>query len=93
FEIDPVGGQFRLHARLRLTLDSEIDDEQHWAFRAISSPNAVAVQSRLRNAAIEAGLDANVSRRQLFILRNIDWPSGPKTAQIVSEFTANGGQV
>ncbi|PYE13139.1 uncharacterized protein DUF87 [Williamsia limnetica] len=93
FEIDPVGGQFRLHARLRLTLDSEIDDEQHWAFRAISSPNAVAVQSRLRNAAIEAGLDSNVPRRQLFILRNIDWPGGPKTAQIVSEFTANGGQV
>ncbi|WP_207840302.1 ATP-binding protein [Williamsia soli] len=93
FEIDPVGGHFRLHARLRLTLDSDIDDEQHWAFRAISSPNAVAVQSRLRNAAIETGLDANVRRRRLFILRNIDWPGGPKTAHIVSEFAANGGQV
>jgi hypothetical protein len=91
--LDNIGGGFRLHARLRQTLDSEIDDEQHWAFRAIAATHAGAVQSRLRNASIDAGLSAAVPRRKLFILRNIDWPSGPKSADMVNEFTANGGQV
>lgn len=93
FTIDQVGGQFRLHARLRQTLDSLTDDEHHWAFRAISATHAGAVQSRLRNASIDAGLSGSVPRRQLFILRNIDWPGGPKTADMVAEFTSNGGQV
>lgn len=93
FVLDPVGGQFRIHARLRQTLDSEIDDEQHWAFRAISATHAGAVQSRLRNASIDAGLATTVSRRQLFILRNVDWPGGPKTADMVAEFLAEGGQI
>jgi hypothetical protein len=91
--LDNIGGGFRLHARLRQTLDSDIDDEQHWAFRAIAATHAGAVQSRLRNAAIDAGLSAAVPRRKLFILRNIDWPGGPKTADMVNEFTANGGKV
>lgn len=93
FTIDNVGGQFRLHARLRESLDSDIDDERHWAFRAISATHAGAVQSRLRNASIDAGLSADVPRRQLFILRNIDWPNGVKTAAMVDEFTASGGRV
>lgn len=91
--LDNIGGAFRLHARLRQSLDSDIDDEQHWAFRAISATHAGAVQSRLRNATIDAGLSAAVPRRKLFILRNSDWPSGPKTAHMVNEFTASGGQV
>ncbi|ORM25027.1 AAA family ATPase [Williamsia sp. 1135] len=93
FSLDRVGGKFNLHARLRQTLDADTDDEQHWAFRAISSPNARAVQSRLRNASIDAGLSSAVPRRQLFILRNEDWPGGQLMASMVSEFTANGGQV
>ncbi|PXW31084.1 UNVERIFIED_CONTAM: AAA ATPase-like protein [Williamsia faeni] len=93
FTIDYVGGQYRLHARLRLILDAFTDDEQHWAFRAISATNPKAVQSRLRNASIDAGLSSSVPRRQLFILRNIEWPGGPKTTDMVNEFTANGGQV
>jgi hypothetical protein len=91
--LDNIGGGFRLHARLRQTLDSDTDDEQHWAFRAIAATNARSVQSRLRHAAIHAGLSASVPRRQLFVLRNNDWPSGQLTADMVNEFTANGGEV
>ncbi|PHV65595.1 hypothetical protein CSW57_17785 [Williamsia muralis] len=92
FVLDPIGSQFCIHSWLRQTLDSQIDDEQYWAFRAISATHAGAVESRLRNATIDAGLAMTASRRQLFILRNVEWPGGPKTADVVSDL-AEGGQV
>ena len=59
-----------LHARLRLTLDERIEDEEHWAFRAISSNHPGAVMSRVTSASTMAGLDPTVPKRRLFLLRN-----------------------
>lgn len=81
-----------LHARLRRTLDEGIDDEEHWAFRAIASGHPGAVMSRINAASTVAGLDANVPKRRLFLLRNDRWPSGPKTTETVNGFHARGGR-
>src|SRR5258706_15849732 len=79
-----------LHARLRLTLDEGIEDEEHWAFRAIGSNHAGAVMSRIQSASTMAGLDATVSKRRLFLLRNSGWPTGPKTTETVNIFHSRG---
>lgn len=92
FRPDPLPGQrVVLHGRLRQTLDAATDDERHWAFRAIASGNAVAVQNRVRKAWEATGF--NPDRRQLFLLRNTAWPKGAKTAVMIAEFEAAGGRV
>lgn len=93
FRVDPrPGAKAVLHARLRQSLDSATDDERHWAFRAIAAPNAVAAQSRIRNAWSATGFGTDTTRRQLFFLRNTSWPSGKKTAEMIAEFEAGGGR-
>jgi Helicase HerA, central domain len=93
FQLDPPPGkQVRLHGRLRQNLDAATDDERHWAFRAIASTNAIAVQNRIKNACVAAGFGTNVDKRQLFLLRNTSWPGGVKTAQVVADFEAAGGR-
>lgn len=92
FRPDPLPGQrVVLHGRLRQTLDAATDDERHWAFRAVSSGNAVAVQNRIRKAWEATGF--NPDRRQLFLLRNTAWPKGAKTTVMIAEFEAAGGRV
>jgi len=88
----PPGRVVTLHARLRQTIDAATDDERHWAFRAISAPNAVAAQTRIKKACGAAGFSRTSSKRQLFLLRNTPWPSGAKTAALVSEFESAGGR-
>jgi hypothetical protein len=93
FQLDPPPGkQVRLHGRLRQNLDANTDDERHWAFRAIASTNAIAVQNRIKKACVAAGFSAGVDKRQLFLLRNASWPGGVKTAQVVADFEAAGGR-
>lgn len=87
----PPGAHVVLHARLRETLDRATDDERHWAFRAVSATNALSVQSRIRKACTATGIGSD--RRTLFLLRNTAWPTGPKTAALIEEFLAAGGQV
>lgn len=93
FHTDPPPGRVvALHARLRQTLDPATDDERHWAFRAISASNAVAAQTRIKKACAAAGFNRNSPKRQLFLLRNTPWPNGAKTAGLVADFEASGGQ-
>lgn len=86
----PPGRRPALHARLRQSLDADTDDERHWAFRAIATSNAVAAQTRIRNASSAVG--SGSGKRRLFLLRNTPWPSGKKTAELVAEFEATGGR-
>src|SRR5262245_49231906 len=46
-----------LHGRLIQVINESTDNEAHWCFRAIASPRAVAVISRVRAACTKAGLD------------------------------------
>ncbi|TPG33690.1 helicase HerA domain-containing protein [Mycolicibacterium hodleri] len=93
FRLDPPppARQAHLHGRLRQSLDAGGDDERHWGFRAIASTNAVAAQSRIKNAYSAAGFGTNLDKRKLFLLRNTSWPSGAKTAALVADFHAAGG--
>jgi Helicase HerA, central domain len=94
FRIDPPQGKnVVLHARLRQTLDSATEDERHWAFRAIAATHPLAAQNRVKKAWNAAGIESRPDRRQLFLVRNGRWPSGPKTAQLISDFQAAGGHV
>ena len=86
----PPGRRPPLHGRLRQILDSETDDERHWAFRGIATGNALAAQTRIRNASSAVG--SGSGKRRLFLLRNSPWPSGKKTAQLVQELEAAGGR-
>ena len=95
FSVDPPpSAQPPLHARLRLTLDEATEDQVHWCFRAISEEHhAIAALARIRKACTVAGLDARVTRRKLFLLRNGTWSSGAKTRQAVTAFTQAGGTI
>jgi Helicase HerA, central domain len=88
----PPGRVVTLHARLRQTVDAATDDERHWAFRAIATGNPTAAQARIKKACGAAGFSRASDKRQLILLRNTPWPSGPKTAALVSEFDAAGGR-
>ncbi len=81
-----------LHARLRRTLDEAREDEEHWSFRAIAHANARAVQARLRSARLESGLRRGTHKRHLVVVRNTDFPSGPKTREAVAEFADAAGR-
>ncbi|MFI9642482.1 ATP-binding protein [Micromonospora sp. NPDC051925] len=94
FSVDPPpSAQPPLHARLRLTLDEATEDQVHWCFRAISEEHhAIAALARVRKACTVAGLDARVTRRRLFLLRNGAWSGGAKTGQAIAAFTQAGGR-
>lgn len=81
-----------LHARLRLNLDENTEDQVHWCFRAISARHhGNAALYRLRGADRAAGLDPMVTKRKLFLLRNEPW-SGAKTKQELKAVTGRGGR-
>ncbi|GLX00618.1 ATP-binding protein [Microtetraspora sp. NBRC 16547] len=89
----PPSSKPPLHARLRRILDEHTEDEAHWAFRAIASENAVAALNRLRNASVATGLDADVPKRRLFVLRNAKWANGPRTREALAAFERAGGRI
>ncbi|WP_205752681.1 ATP-binding protein [Cryptosporangium phraense] len=88
----PPGARPALHARLRKTLDDATEREAHCAFRAISSTNANAALTRLKNAVTMSGLEHDRSGRHLVVLRNSDWSKGPKTQAAVALFKEYGGR-
>ncbi|WP_214105170.1 helicase HerA domain-containing protein [Acrocarpospora catenulata] len=93
FSVDPLpNAKPPLHARLRRTLDETIEDEAHWAFRGIGATNAVAALTRIRSACVAAGLDAEVPKRRLFLLRTADWGRGKRTLEVLAEFERAGGR-
>ncbi|WP_372344190.1 helicase HerA domain-containing protein [Streptomyces sp. KL116D] len=85
------GRKAALHARLRYVVEEASENEFHWSFRAIAANNAIAAQNRIRNAAVEAGLTAGLASRRLILLRNMPYPSGPRTKDIKDDFEARGG--
>lgn len=89
FSLDaPPGGNPALHARLRQIIDSDLEDEIHWSFRAVPHQHPTAALTRLRSAVTASGLGA---RRSLFIIRNFEWSGGAKTREVVAEFQTKAG--
>ncbi|HEY2241790.1 MAG TPA: DUF87 domain-containing protein [Streptosporangiaceae bacterium] len=80
-----------LHAWLMLIVDDRTERQRKWAFRAISADSAKAVLNRLRTAVSRSGLDEGYPAKQLFVLRNTRWPSGPTSDRETDDFSAKGG--
>ncbi len=87
----PPSGKPALHARLRHTVDTDTDDEEHWCFRAVTATNARAALARVERAVTTAGLHIDMPRRRLVLIRNDSWPSGAKTTQTLAAFRRAGG--
>ncbi|GAA1308012.1 ATPase [Planotetraspora silvatica] len=88
----PPSAKPPLHARLRRSLDEATEDEEHWSFRAIAATNAIAALTRIRGASVAAGLNPDVRKRRLFLLRNTEWSGGAKTREAVAAFERAGGR-
>ena len=93
FKQDPLPGtKPALHARLVEVIEESIENEEHWGFRAIGSPAAVAVINRVKAASAMTGLDIHVPQRRLVLLRKPGgWPSGPRCNEVLNAFRAAGG--
>ncbi|GAA2850592.1 helicase HerA domain-containing protein [Nonomuraea rubra] len=93
FSVDPPPSpKPPLHARLRRTLDEATEDEIHWAFRAVTAEHGNAALNRIRKASVAAGLDGEVPKRRLFLLRNTPWSKGAATQAAIAEFERAGGR-
>ena len=91
FDVPPPGKN-SLHGVLKRTLNEELEDEQHWAFRAIASTNPRAALTRLRDAYVLSGSrPGGGSSRRLIILRRADWAAGEKTQEALAQLEAAGG--
>jgi hypothetical protein len=91
FYKDPRRADAALHACLRLVSEDQFERQRRWAFRAIAADNARAAQTRVKKAMAAAGLDGNSGERRLFLLRNTQWPTGPRTQEILKDFRELGG--
>lgn len=93
YSVDPPpSAKPPLHARLRRTLDEATEDETHWAFRVINAEHPRAALTRITKAVIAAGLDADVPKRRLYLLRGAKWSEGPRTRETLTAFAAAGGR-
>jgi hypothetical protein len=91
FHKDPRRADAALHACLRMVSEDRLERQRRWALRAIAADNPKAVQSRIRKAMAAAGLDGEGPERQLFLLRNTQWPTGPRTQEVLTSFKDLGG--
>lgn len=82
-----------VHARLIEVLDEDHEREATWCFRAIASPTANAVISRIRKAVTKSGIDSGLPNRHLILLRNSGWPSGKRTDEVTEDAVAAGALV
>jgi hypothetical protein len=92
-EADPDLKRPSLHGRLAFSFRDEDDREEHYCFRAIAHPNAIAFQTRLRAAMTASGVDRNLPFRRLFIIRRDPPPSGALTTQMLKDLAARGGKL
>ncbi|MCS3778523.1 helicase HerA domain-containing protein [Tsukamurella ocularis] len=86
-------GNKQLDGRLRRRLPGRVEDEQHWAFRAIPAANAVAATNRVQSAATAAGVAAGMDRRKLFLLRSTSWPTSPKASSVIADAVERGAEL
>ncbi len=99
FGVDPPPSpKAGLHARLKRALGDENDDDVssedqvHWSFRAISDTHhGLAALHRIRRARTAAGLNAEVAKRKLFLIRNGPWSQAAKTQEVIAALKADGG--
>ncbi|MFI5955232.1 helicase HerA domain-containing protein [Cryptosporangium sp. NPDC051539] len=90
FSVDPPPSSSpALHARLRLVLNDETEDQAHWCFRAVSEQHHFnGAINRLKRAADAAAAEKTTGKRNLYLIRNSDWSQGPATQRALEKVTA-----
>ncbi|MGF1663519.1 MAG: AAA family ATPase, partial [Kineosporiaceae bacterium] len=88
--VDPPPAPRRpsLHARLRLVLDADTEDERHWAFRAVLVPHHRPVAGRVEDARVAAGAAPGVAKRRLVLLRDRAWATGEPVPEVTGGVVA-----
>ena len=87
------GAKPALHARLTFTFHDRQDLEKHFCFRVVAHTHHLSIQSRLRAAMTDAGIDRKLPFRHLFIIRNGPMPSGKVTDELARKLAADGGRI
>jgi hypothetical protein len=82
-----------LHARLKQVCDLETEEEVHWSLRAVVNTHHTSALTRLRAAMTASGLGLAPGKRNLIILRNQGWSTGPATQIALSELGRLGGAI
>ena len=80
-----------LHARLRQVINLDLEEEIHWSLRAVVNTHHTAALTRLRSAMTASGLGLSHGKRNLIILRNQKWSTGPATQKVLTELGRLGG--
>jgi hypothetical protein len=92
WSVDPLpGAKPSLHARLRLTLNEDLEDQEHWSFRAVAAVQPRAAVNRLDKACAESGIRLGVPGRTLVVIRNIQWSQGRVTQECLTQVEKSGG--
>lgn len=89
----PVGARPAVYARLRRILDEATADQIHWTFRSTATRSPNAVIHRIERLRVVSGLDPDVRKRKVFMLRTAKWKIGPVTRAKIDEFEQAGGVV
>lgn len=80
-----------LHARLRLTLHTDNEREEHFCVRAVQKANHAAFKTRLKAAITHSGIDRTLTFRRLTVVRRGPVPGGPETQALIADFQNKGG--
>lgn len=86
-------GNPSMHAYLYETLDETTEDQAHWYFRGISHLHHRAVQARLERLRNLAVPTPGIDKRRAILLRNVEWPKGPVSQRVRSEYLKAGGVI
>jgi hypothetical protein len=94
FAVDPLPGRNpSVHARLRQVLDLDTEEEVHWSLRGVVNTHHTSALTRLRAAMTASGLGLAPGKRNLIILRNQGWSTGPATQTALGELGMLGGAI
>ncbi|MEU4739159.1 DUF87 domain-containing protein, partial [Actinosynnema sp. NPDC023658] len=93
WQVESVNGSSELHARLRRTVNEDLDTVERWGFRLIASSHGNRVLRKLREARAAAGVRVGSRDRRLVLICNggQGW-TGQKTRAEVAELEQAGGR-
>jgi hypothetical protein len=71
-----------LHLRMRRIFRAQADREEHVCVRVLQKMHPRSFQVRLTAAKTVSGISERLEGRRLFVVRNAEIPSGPRTAEL-----------
>ena len=82
-----------IHGRFVATYGKKGDTEDHFCFRAISAKHPASTVAQLGAAMTASVVGGPPKRRELTILRNIPFSTGPVNSKLVGQLAERGGRI